>query len=60
MSEEREKRRQRHSGLLKAKRVLYQQGVGEGDTYKRDRLEGEGERKEKRDQYREKKRKKKH
>lgn len=39
------KGRQRHSGLLKAKWVIYQQGAGEVDTYKRDRLEGECDRK---------------
>lgn len=44
MSKEQEKGRQRHSGLLKW--VIYQQGAGEMDTYKRDRLEGEGERKD--------------
>ncbi len=44
MSEEQEKGRQRQSGLLKATWEVYQQGAGEVNTYKRDRLEGKGER----------------
>lgn len=43
MSEEWEKGRQRHSGLLKALQGLSEWRM---DTYKRDRLEGEGERKD--------------
>lgn len=45
MSEEKEKEGQRQSGLLKATWVLHQEGTGEVDTYKRDRLKGERERK---------------
>lgn len=51
MSEEREKEGQRHSGLLKLTWELLQQGAGEVDTYKRDRLEGEGEMDGKREEF---------
>lgn len=42
---EKGKERERHRGPLKAKRCYIDSGQGGQDTYKRRRLDGEGERK---------------